>query len=109
MDLDVKPLRDNRSNQFVFVPFCAFAQAFHAQGLAKYEWSGDITPIIQLLLERGVNIIQMPCLETIHYGYEEGLKRLPQGRSYYDTKEFKSDCREKAVEVVDQILGGWFS
>lgn len=96
---------DNRSLQFVFVPFCTLAQAFHAQGLVRYEWGGAITPIIKLLLERDVNIIQMPCLETIHHGYEDGLKRQPKGKSYYDNDKFHALCREKAAEVVTQIEG----
>ena len=28
---------DNRSNRFVFVPFCLMAQAYQAQGIVKYE------------------------------------------------------------------------
>ena len=85
----------NRSNQFVFVPFCALAQAFHAKGLVKTEWSGSITPIMQLLIERGVNIIQMPCLETAH----EGLSRAPQGRKHYNTHAFVGRCNKAALEV----------
>jgi len=89
----------NRSNQFVFVPFCALAQAFHAEGLVKTEWGGAITPVIQLLLERGVGIIQMPCLETEH----EGFNRLPKGRKHYNNEPFIRRCRERARGVSDQI------
>jgi predicted secreted protein len=95
---------DNRSADFVFVPFCALAQAFHAQGLVKYEWGGNLRPLLQLLLHYDVNIIQMPCLETLFHGYADGLRRAPAGRKYYDTPEFHALCTKKAEEVMSQIL-----
>jgi predicted secreted protein len=95
---------DNRSTDFVFVPFCALAQAFHAQGLVKYEWGGNLRPILQLLLQCDVNIIQMPCIETLHHGYVNGLRRPPRGKKHYDTHEFHDLCKAKAEEVISQIL-----
>ena len=98
------PSSDNRSSDFVFVPFCTLAQAFHAQGLVKYDWRGNLSPLLRLLLDYDVNIIQMPCLETLYHGYEKGLRRPPKGRKYYDTPRFHSLCASKAEEVVSQIL-----
>ena len=53
---------DNRSKKFVFIPFCLIAQAYQAQGIVKYEWKSSIKPIVDLLLNNDVNIIQMPCI-----------------------------------------------
>jgi predicted secreted protein len=100
-----KPMEDNRSQRFVFVPFCTLSQAFHARGLVKYEWQGSIKPIIDILTERDVNIVQMPCLETFFYGFEKGLAREPAGRKHYDTPEFRSFCRSKAEETFRMISG----
>ena len=45
---------DNRSKDFVFIPFCLMAQAFQAQGLVKYEWKGTIKPFLELLIENEI-------------------------------------------------------
>ncbi len=97
---------DNRSKQFVLVPFCVLSQAFHAKGLVKYDWGGVVKPIIQTLMDYDVNIIQMPCMETLFLGGPaDGLNREPKGMKHYDTPEFREACRSKAQEVVDQIEG----
>lgn len=97
--------KDNRSKNFIFVPFCSLAQAFHAQGLVKYEWGGNLGPLLTLLAEHDVNMIQMPCPETLYHGYSKGLNRAPAGFKYYDTPEFWELCNSKADEVVAQIIG----
>lgn len=96
---------DNRSSDFVLVPFCTLSQAFHAKGLVKYEWGGSIKPIVQLLIESDVNIIQMPCIETFFFGVEKGLNREPAGRKKYDTEEFRTFCETKAEETFATIKG----
>lgn len=97
---------DNRSEQFVLVPFCVLAQSFHAAGLVKYDWKGVIKPIIQVLIDRDVNIIQMPCMETLfHGGPKDGLNREPKGMKHYDVPEFRDYCQKEASKVLDQIQG----
>ena len=97
---------DNRSEQFVLVPFCVLAQSFHAEGLVKYDWRGVIRPIIQVLIDRDINIIQMPCMETLfHGGTRTGLNRPPQGMKQYDIPEFRDECRKEAEKVLEQIQG----
>ena len=75
----------NRSKKFVLIPFCLIAQAYQAQGIVKYEWKSSIKPIVQLLIDNDINIIQMPCAET---SYKNSLIREPRGISKYNTKEF---------------------
>lgn len=97
---------DNRSKRFVLVPFCVLSQAFHAKGLVKYDWGGVVKPIVQTLMDFDVNIIQMPCMETLFMGgTAAGLNREPKGMKHYDTPEFRDFCRSKAQEVVEQIDG----
>lgn len=92
---------DNRSEYFVFVPFCLMAQAFQAQGIVKYEWKSSIKPFMNLLIENDINIIQMPCIEA---SYNNSLIRNPKGLSKYDTEEFNKHCEKLADEVASQII-----
>lgn len=91
---------DNRSNKFVFVPFCLMAQAYQAQGIVKYEWTSSIKPIMNILLENDINIIQMPCAEA---EFGNNLIRMPKGISKYNTEEFNIHCEKLANKVANQI------
>ena len=102
----MRKFSDNRSEQFVLVPFCVLAQSFHAAGLVKYDWRGVIKPIIQVLMDRDVNIIQMPCMETLFQGGpSKGLNREPKGMKHYDVPEFRKQCKQEAEKVLEQIQG----
>ena len=90
----------NRSKKFIFVPFCLMAQAYQAQGIVKYEWKSSIKPIMKLLLDNDINIVQMPCTEAT---FNDSLIRKPKGLSKYNTKEFNEHCQEKADKVISDI------
>lgn len=90
----------NRSKKFIFVPFCLMAQAYQAQGIVKYEWKSSIKPIMQILLDNDINIIQMPCTEA---SFNNSLIREPKGLSKYNTKEFNEHCQMKADIVIKEI------
>lgn len=91
---------DNRSLNFVFVPFCLMAQAYQAQGLVKYQWRATIKPFVELLLEKEINIIQMPCAES---SFKSSLVREPKGLKKYDTDEFNEHCEILATNVAKEI------
>lgn len=91
---------DNRSKNFVFVPFCLMAQAYQAQGIVKYEWKASIKPFMNLLVEHDINIIQMPCTEAT---FENSLIRDPKGISKYNTEKFNKHCEKVSEEVANQI------
>lgn len=91
---------DNRSKKFVFLPFCILAQAYQAQGIVKYDWKGTIKPIVKLLIDNDINIIQMPCSEST---FNNNLVRNPMGISKYDTDDFNKHCDSLAHEVASQI------
>lgn len=90
----------NRSKKFVFIPFCLIAQAYQAQGIVKYEWKASIKPIVQLLLDNDINIVQMPCAEST---YNDSLIRKPKGIKKYDTTDFNKHCEKLAEDVAKQI------
>lgn len=90
----------NRSKKFIFIPFCLIAQAYQAQGIVKYDWKATIKPIVQLLIDNDINLIQMPCAEST---YNNSLIRKPQGINKYDTLDFNEHCEKLAEEVFKQI------
>lgn len=90
----------NRSKKFVFVPFCLLAQAYQAQGIVKYEWKGTIKPIVKLLVDNDINIIQMPCAEA---KFNNSLIREPKGISKYDNNDFNKHCQILANQTAEQI------
>jgi predicted secreted protein len=81
------------------------AQAFQANGIVKYEWKASITPIMKLLIENNINIIQMPCPESVFGGYNTGLSRTPKGYSYYNCKEFGDICEKLASQIFNMVKG----
>lgn len=93
-------MKDNRSEYFVFVPFCLLAQAYQAQGIVKYDWRSSIKPFVNLLIDNDINIIQMPCAEST---FNDSLIRKPMGLSKYNTDEFNNHCESISKEVFDQI------
>lgn len=93
-------MNDNRSKRFIFVPFCLMAQAYQAQGIVKYDWKGTIKPIMQVLIDNEINIIQMPCAESL---YNNSLIREPKGLSKYNTFEFNEHCNLLAEKVYKEI------
>ncbi len=99
---------DNRSKKFVFVPFCMMAQAFQAQGIVKYEHKASIKPIMQLLIDEDINIVQMGCAEA---SYKDSLIREPKGINKYNTDEFNKHCDELAnrtYEEIERIINGGY-
>ena len=87
---------DNRSKYFILVPFCLMAQAFQAQEIVKYEWKSSIKPFMKLLIEKDINIIQMPCAEAT---FENNLIREAKGLSKYNTEKFNAHCERISEEV----------
>lgn len=96
----------NRSQCFVFVPFCLMAQAYQAQGIVKYEWKASIKPFMQLLIDNDINIIQMPCAEST---FQNSLIREPKGIKKYDTPEFNKHCDKLANDVAEQIKNIYYN
>ena len=93
-----------RSKRFVFVPFCGLSQAFQAQGIAK-NWKSSINPIVEKLLEKEINIIQLPCPEASFGGYKQGLCRVPKGLKHYNTEQFITHCDLLANGLIEMIEG----
>ena len=94
---------DNRSQEIVFLPACAICQAFMARGIVKQNWHGVIKPLLRLLLDYDLNLVQMPCPESCFGGVSTGLQRGPKGYSAYNKRSFKDHCRGLADDMVALI------
>lgn len=84
-----------RSKKYVFVPFCLLAQGVRATGIVKH-YPAAVVPVIDVLLEKKVNIIQMMCPELIF----DGFNRRPCGKQKYDIPENHKICRKIADDSV---------
>lgn len=86
----------------VFVPnclLCPINQAVYDQD--KRMWSKEI---ISFLLFHNVDIIQMPCPETIFWKNKSILNRKPYGIKFYENdSEFVDLCNRLGKSVVDEI------
>lgn len=94
---------DNRSQRFVFVPFCLMCQAFQATGIVKYDWKSSIRPVMDYLMDEDINLIQLPCSESSFECYATHLVREPKGLKYYDTEKYRCHCQKLARDTVEMM------
>jgi len=90
-----------RSKSVIFLPFCTLCQASKARGLAR-TYSAQLEPLLDLLAEENINIVQLPCPEMLF----EGIDREPRDISYYENREFKQSCRrlaEQQAVIINQF------
>jgi predicted secreted protein len=64
-----------------------------AEGVAKY-FAASIKPVVEFCLANDINIMQMPCPETLCD--TGGLGRMPHGKAWYEQRKL----RDKASEIA---------
>lgn len=82
-----------RSKRCLFLSHCLLAQAVRARGLAKY-FPAAVKPLVQFCLDHDINMIQMPCPETLCAA--GGLVRDPHGKAWYDARGLRDTSRQIA-------------
>lgn len=87
-----------RSNRFAFVSFCLLSQAVRADGLVR-KYPAVVEPVISLLIQHNINIIQMPCPELLF----DSFHRKPCGKAKYDNSSNRTICSDLAKQILDQI------
>lgn len=87
-----------RSKSFVFVPFCVLAQGVRAQGIVR-KYPAVIKPVVQLLIEKNINIVQMRCPELEF----DGFIRQPRGKGHYDNHQNRIVYRKCSFEIFKQV------
>jgi len=81
----------------VFVSHCILAQTVKAK-----PKSGVIREVVDFLMDHDINIMQMPCPETLFLGVD----RDTHGKKWYESKGFREKCKEIAssqVEYMNQL------
>lgn len=86
-------MSDIRSRKCVFVSHCILAQCVRAEGLARY-FPGPVRPVVEFCLNHDINMMQMPCPETLCAA--GGLGREPHGKGWYE----KHGLRETAQSIA---------
>ncbi len=87
-----------RSKKVIFIPFCLLAQGLRAEGIVK-KFPAIVKPVINLLEENQVNLIQIPCPELEY----EGIKRKPASKTKYDNETYRNICKRYASQIVSFI------
>ncbi len=88
-------VKDKRSQKVIFLSHCCLNQNAKVRGIAQYP--GAIQPLVELLLEHGVGMYQMPCPEMSYLGN----MRWGQVKDQYNTPMFRRHCQRLAESVVD--------
>lgn len=86
-------MSDIRSKLCVFTSHCMLAQAIRAEGLAKH-FKAAVKPVVQFCLDHDINIMQMPCPESMCAS--GGLGRSPHGKKWYED----NGLRETASKIA---------
>ena len=90
-------MSDIRSNYCVFVSHCMLAQCVMAAGVVKH-FPGPVKPVIQFCLDNDINIMQMPCPETLCAS--GGLGRDRRGKKWYEENGLRETARQIAESQV---------
>lgn len=85
-----------KSQKIIFVAHCVLNQNAVVDGLARAKGA---YPILQLLLDDGVGIIQLPCPELIFDGVSRGEHTFAE----YNTMEYRALCRTILQPYIKQI------
>jgi predicted secreted protein len=89
---------DARGGQIMFISHCILNQNAKVRGIAVYP--GAVKPVIELLLDAGVAIYQMPCPEMTYLG----ALRWGQVRDQYNSPMFRRYCQGLASQVLEQVV-----
>lgn len=87
----------NRSKNVVFMSHCILNQNTVVDPLARAK--GAYRNIIEMIMDHGIGIHQLPCPEYRHLG----LKREPMNKEEYDTIEFRNLCKDIAEDAINMM------
>ena len=86
----------------VLISPCILSPGFQTSPKLGRHWG---YPFILLLMQYGVDIIPLPCSESMFGGLNVGLRRKPHGVKYYETLNgYIEHCEKLASDVVKQMV-----
>lgn len=89
---------DARSRKVILIAHCLLNQNSIVNGLARKP--AMIRELVDLLYEKDIGVIQLPCPEIIH----SGLRRWWQVREQYDNPGFKRLSKHLIELIIDYLI-----
>lgn len=93
-------MTDVRSRRCVFVSHCMLAQCVMAEGVVRHH-PAMMRPVVEFCLSNDINIIQMPCPETLCAA--GGLGREPHGKVWYERNGLRETAAGLAKGQLDYM------
>ena len=90
-------IRVQTDKKIAVVAHCLLNQ--NAKPYLRARFPGIVTPLLEVLIEEGFALFQLPCPEVAF----AGLNRFSQVIEQYDTPKYRQHCRDLSVHVLDQI------
>ncbi|RKD22348.1 Predicted secreted protein [Caminicella sporogenes DSM 14501] len=87
-----------RSREIILLSHCILNANSKVEGLSEY--SGVLFELTNLIIKRGIGIIQLPCPEMLMYG----IKRWGHVKEQFDTPYFREKCRKLIQPIVNQLI-----
>ena len=87
-----------RGKEIVVVSHCVLNSNAKVEGLSEY--SGVLSEVVDIIVQRGAGIIQLPCPEMFIYG----IKRWGHVKEQFDTPHFRNQCKELINPIVQQLV-----
>lgn len=84
-----------RSKKVIFISHCILNQNTVVSPLARAK--GPYRDIINIIMDYGIGIHQLPCPEFRHLG----LKREPMTKEEYDTEEYRILCKKISKDIIN--------
>lgn len=95
--IGVNDVRVQTGKRIAVLSHCLLNQ--NAKPYLRARYPTVVDPVIEVLLNAGFALVQLPCPE-IAFG---GLKRWSQVIEQYDTPKYRHHCKDLSIRVVDQI------
>lgn len=90
-----------REKKIILLSHCLLNVNSKVEGLAVYK--GCLPELINVLVQEGIGIYQLPCPELISHG----LNRWGQTIEQYDNPFYNRHCAALAEQVVQEIKEYW--
>ncbi len=87
----------DREKNIVLVSHCLLNQNSVVLPLARAK--GMYKALVEVIKDREIGILQLPCPEIIHLGVE----RKPMTKQEYDTEDYRGLCRELLKPIIIQL------
>lgn len=85
-----------RSKKVVFLSHCILFQSIRAYGVSL-RFSSAVRPVVKLLIENDINLVQMPCPEMAY----DGVMRKAVRKDVYDNPRFRKICSKHATQIIN--------